>query len=293
VTYLCQPLAVPRIWGSRRSPSGEAIGETWWLYDGGGYSTPLLDASTGRPAGTVSSVLESGGLPGLVCPLTVKTLHTAEPLSLQVHPGAFGGGLCKAETWIFLEVSGGSRVLAGLSPGVTRSMLEEAVRSGKLDGALDSWEVHPGDSMHLPPGTAHALGPGFEVLEIQSGCDVTYRLSDWGRIGPDGHPRRLDIDEGLRCIDPEGGRPMVARDGLPGGLERLAGYSIRAVADSVFDLPAGGVLFLAGGRAEACGRSFAPPCCIMASAAGCTVRVSGLAYAATAVEERWTAEPGA
>ena len=39
------------------------------------------------------------------------------------------------------------------------------------------------------------------IAEIQQSSDTTYRLFDWNRIGPDGKPRQLHIQQALDVID--------------------------------------------------------------------------------------------
>jgi mannose-6-phosphate isomerase class I len=39
------------------------------------------------------------------------------------------------------------------------------------------------------------------VVEIQQPSDVTYRLSDWNRLGPEGRPRPLHVEQALEVID--------------------------------------------------------------------------------------------
>ena len=39
------------------------------------------------------------------------------------------------------------------------------------------------------------------ILEIQQNSDTTFRIYDWGRLGLDGSPRKLHIDESLKSID--------------------------------------------------------------------------------------------
>jgi mannose-6-phosphate isomerase class I len=292
VILLCRPLSVERIWGSLRSPSGATVGEIWWLYDGPAHSTTLVDLSRGCEAGTVSSALTGGLLPGDRCPLIFKTLHTADVLSIQVHPGAFGGDLCKSETWIFIRTDAPSMVLAGLAEGVSRKSLELSLESGNFDGILRPWDVSPGDSLHLPPGTVHALGAGNEVLEIQINCDVTYRLSDWGRLGADGSSRRLDVAEGLSCVDFRA-IPTLTRAGVPEALDSVAGYGIRKLCSCEVDLPGGGIVFSVEGGLGVSGRFIDSPCCVVASTEGGAVLVEGLGYAATALEGKWRARSGA
>jgi mannose-6-phosphate isomerase len=39
------------------------------------------------------------------------------------------------------------------------------------------------------------------VAEIQQSSDTTYRLYDWGRLGADGRPRPLHVQQALGAID--------------------------------------------------------------------------------------------
>ena len=38
-------------------------------------------------------------------------------------------------------------------------------------------------------------------MEVQQNCDITFRVDDWGRVGQDGKPRQLHIEESLKTID--------------------------------------------------------------------------------------------
>jgi len=58
-----------------------------------------------------------------------------------------------------------------------------------------------GDCVFIPAGTVHALGEGLLVAEIQQASDTTYRLFDWNRMGADGKPRPLHVEQGLEAID--------------------------------------------------------------------------------------------
>ena len=39
------------------------------------------------------------------------------------------------------------------------------------------------------------------MVEIQQSSNVTYRLFDWNRVGPDGKPRPLHVQEALDVVD--------------------------------------------------------------------------------------------
>ena len=96
---------------------------------------------------------------------------------------------------------------------------------GNVEEALHSFAVAPGDCIYVPAGTVHAIGEGILLAEIQQSSDITYRLHDWNRVGPDGLPRELHLEESLKCIDFEKGPvdPVTPRriSPLPQQLEEL------------------------------------------------------------------------
>lgn len=214
--YRCVPRSVERVWGSL--PGG--IGEVWWVYDDPEGSS-VLEPLSGGDRTELASVW-----PDSRFPLLVKTLHTNADLSVQVHPGLGGGFPRKDETWVVL--SGNGTIRAGILPGVAREDFEREVTSGNPALAMKSFEAFPGMTLHLPAGTVHSLGAGMSVLEVQTNCDVTYRLWDWGRKGSDGLPRPLHASLGLGAVNWEnGGRPVlptgVSIDGGDYILERTEG----------------------------------------------------------------------
>lgn len=144
-------------------------------------------------------------------PLLVKFLDAAQTLSVQVHPSdaqAAQWNLTdpgKTEAWIVLVADPGSLIYAGLKPGVDRRQLLEALQKGTCAELLHRFEPQPGDCVFLPPGTVHALGAGLLVAEIQQNSDTTFRLYDWGRLGLDGKPRTLHVEQALAVLNFEQG----------------------------------------------------------------------------------------
>ena len=57
--------------------------------------------------------------------------------------------------------------------------------------------VKQGDTVFMPAGTLHALGPGLLVYEVQQTSDWTYRVYDWGR--PATEKRPLHIEKSIRA----------------------------------------------------------------------------------------------
>jgi mannose-6-phosphate isomerase len=140
-------------------------------------------------------------------PLLMKFLDAAEILSVQVHPDdATAARLAtpdwgKTEAWVVIEALPGSLIYAGLNAGVDRHTLAAAVRDRRCQDCLHSFAARAGDCIFLPTGTVHALGAGLLVAEIQQSSDATFRLYDWNRVGPDGQPRPLHVEQALEVID--------------------------------------------------------------------------------------------
>jgi len=143
-------------------------------------------------------------------PLLVKYLDAREPLSVQVHPDdelgrELAGDRGKTEAWVVLAADPGSRVYAGLRPGVSRDDLERAIASGQVEPLLHHFEPKPGDCVMVEAGTVHAIGAGVLLAEIQQTSDATFRVFDWNRVDASGRPRELHVEKALRCIDFERG----------------------------------------------------------------------------------------
>lgn len=140
-------------------------------------------------------------------PLLVKFLDAERVLSVQVHPGDQfaaeyeNGSFGKTEMWFIVEARGNAEVIAGLRPGTTRAEFLEAAQSGSPEPFLQRHRVRAGDVVLVPAGRVHAMGAGIVALEIQQTSDITYRLHDWGRVGPDGKPRPLHLDRAIEVID--------------------------------------------------------------------------------------------
>ena len=220
------PVYQPRVWGGEQLRSvlhrdipetdGDPVGESWELADRPDVNSVVAE---GPLAGaTIGELVKHYGtsLLGRKCrgatrfPLLVKLIDSGERLSLQVHPDAAscsrlgGGAEPKTEMWYIVSALQGAQIFAGLKPRATRLKLTESVNTGdteSLESQLQVYESLPRDAYYLPAGTVHAIGAGNLLLEIQQNSDTTYRLSDWGRIGRDGKPRTLHVDQAMSSID--------------------------------------------------------------------------------------------
>ncbi|MFM9026356.1 MAG: type I phosphomannose isomerase catalytic subunit [Planctomycetaceae bacterium] len=207
------------LWGGRRFavelgrdlPPGDDYAESWELVDRGAEQSTV---ATGPLAGTGLGprVRERGrDLRGRAAPLPAfallfRFLDARLDLSVQVHPDdARAARLAppdrgKTEAWYVVDAAPGARIWAGTTPGVDAPAFAAALRAGRIVEVLHSFEPRPGDCVFIPAGTVHAIGAGLLVAEIQQSSDVTYRLHDWDRVGPDGTPRPLHVAAGLDAV---------------------------------------------------------------------------------------------
>ena len=215
-----EPILRRYLWGGRRLetvlgktlPSGDDYAESWELVDHGQDQSIV---TTGPLSGvTLHQLVRRHGTPLLgqhapqpQFPLLFKFLDAQKNLSVQVHPNDQQAARLappdrgKTEAWIVLHADPGSRIYAGLHPHVDRETLREAIAAGTAEDCLHALEPAVGDCLFVPAGTVHAIGAGLVIAEIQQASDITYRLYDWNRVGPDGNLRQLHVQEALAVID--------------------------------------------------------------------------------------------
>lgn len=201
------------VWGGARLRPGQApTAEAWVVYEGNQIAGGPLDGQTlaqaTREHGAELLGRQALEKTGERFPLLIKLLDCAEWLSLQVHPndeqaarlegpGHFG----KTEAWHILEAEQGAELLGGLKPGCSPEQMREAIQAGKpLVDCMHRLQVKAGDSLFIPAGMIHALGPGLLLYEIQQTSDITYRVYDWDRPASAG--RKLHIEQSLQVADP-------------------------------------------------------------------------------------------
>ena len=237
-----RPLLKQTIWGGRRlgDQLGKPIGEdsnyaeSWELVDHG-HDQSVVE--NGEVAGLSLAELVRGrpdwlwgaGPPaGSQFPLLLKYLDCNRVLSVQVHPDdAYGAtmptpDLGKTEAWYIVASLPESVVYAGLKSGVDRDALRQAVQAGRAEEVLHAFHPQAGDVVFIPAGTVHALGAGLLVAEIQQSSDTTFRLFDWNRLGADGNPRALHLEQALEVTDYQSGPVQPRRsDSLAVGWQTL------------------------------------------------------------------------
>lgn len=213
-----EPIYKQRIWGGQKLrdvfgkdlPADQKIGESWELAD---LPEDKSVIANGDLAGrTLHSAIEQypREITGdenfsLPFPLLIKILDAEDVLSVQVHPDPdtcrrMGKGDPKTECWYIIAAEPGAVIYKGLKKGVTKEQFAEAIERGTVAEMLIKVPVRVGECHFLPAGTAHAIGPGLLIAEIQTPSDTTYRVFDWNRVDDAGNARELHISEALESI---------------------------------------------------------------------------------------------
>lgn len=224
-----KPVFQSYLWGGRRLetvlrkqlPDDRDFAESWEVVD---HKDGQSEVANGELQGwTLSKLVRERGAelfgrhhPQPKFPLLFKFLDCNRNLSVQVHPNDEQGAkltppdLGKTEAWVILATKPGSCLYAGLKADVDRETFELNLNRGTAHKCLHRVEPHVGDCIFIPAGTVHALGEGLVVAEIQQSSNTTFRLFDWNRVGTDGNPRPLHIQEGVDVTDFDSG-PVAPR----------------------------------------------------------------------------------
>lgn len=214
-----KPLYMERVWGGRaiesflrrKLPGAAPIGESWELVDRPeAQSVIAVGPWAGRSLREVMTtqaeiIMGPGWPPGRPFPILVKWLDCRERLSLQVHPPASVaaqlGGEPKTENWYVARAEPGAAVLAGLKPGVDAGQFRTALKDNTAESLVQRLPTTAGDSILIRSGVMHAIDGGNLILEIQQNSDTTYRVYDWGRVGLDGKPRAMHIEQSMASLE--------------------------------------------------------------------------------------------
>jgi mannose-6-phosphate isomerase len=224
-----------RVWGGReletlygkKLPAGKPIGESWEISDRPGDESIVAN---GPLAGkTLRELMEkypreilgnAKPAAGNRFPILCKILDAREKLSLQVHPPAHKAaelkGEPKTEMWYIADAAPGAELYVGLKRGITRAEFEKRIAEGTVAECFHRVPVRAGDTMFLPSGRVHAIGAGLVIFEIQQNSDTTYRVFDWHRVGLDGKPRELHVEQSLASIDFEDFEPLLVAEKFSG-----------------------------------------------------------------------------
>jgi mannose-6-phosphate isomerase len=216
--FRIEPIFVPRIWGARslaplypeKTNLQDPIGEVWLT----GVDCKIASGSfAGRKLGEAwremppewrgTRFTEPGDFP-----LLIKFIFPNDKLSIQVHPDdayaaaheQAAGGRGKTEMWHAVSAEPRAQVLVGLKPGVDKKRFREGLAYHTLENLFEAHAVKKGDTLFVPAGTPHTIGPNMILCEVQEYSDLTYRVYDYGRVDAHGKPRELHIEKALEVM---------------------------------------------------------------------------------------------
>jgi len=213
-----QPIYMTRVWGGRtleanyqrNLPDEQPYGESWELSDREHEQSLVLSGiHEGRTLNELwtknREEIFGSNLEGDRFPLLIKILDARDDLSIQVHPPAeiapSLGGDPKTEMWYIADRDPEAKLYIGFKNGVSRDQFADSLEDGSVEDQVHAVQPEIGESIFIPSGRLHAIGAGFLIYEIQQNSDTTYRVFDWNRVGLDGTPRDLHVEESMKSID--------------------------------------------------------------------------------------------
>ncbi|WP_394769980.1 class I mannose-6-phosphate isomerase [Lacisediminihabitans sp.] len=197
----------PEDWvGSTTSVRGHAPEGQTRLPDG----ELLADAVSREPIGWLGAAhLERFGADTM---LLVKLLDAGQRLPIHAHPdGGFAAEHLaaahgKAEAWYILTPG---TVYLGLRESIDPAELRGLVdgqQTERMLGLLHAIDVAANDTVYVPPGMLHAIGPGILLAEVQEPEDLSILL-EWTGFeldgAADGH-LGLGFELALSAVDTSG-----------------------------------------------------------------------------------------
>ena len=153
---------------------------------------------------------------GAEFPIRFDFLDTmdGQNLSLQVHPlteyihKKFGMSYTQDESYYILDCQKDGGVFLGVKEGIDpEEMIAELkeAQTGKIrfnaDKYVNFFKAEKFDHYLIPAGTVHCSSGDCMVLEISATpYNFTFKLWDWDRLGLDGLPRPIHIEDGEKVI---------------------------------------------------------------------------------------------
>jgi mannose-6-phosphate isomerase len=210
------PKIAPAIWGGgelvrdygKHGDAHAKLGESWECWDADAVTNGALTGSTIAMLRERLGAEFLGDLdPTQIFPVLTKIITAHEWLSVQVHPNdAYAQRVehqrvGKTECWYVIAAHADAELVVGWTRETSREEYEQRVDNGTLAEILRKVPVKAGDTVYVPSGMVHAIGPGVTVFETQQASDLTYRLFDWNGVGLDGKPRELHVAKAADVLD--------------------------------------------------------------------------------------------
>lgn len=153
---------------------------------------------------------------GAEFPIRFDFLDTmgGQNLSLQVHPltdyihNRFGMSYTQDESYYILDAGADGGVYLGLKEGIDPEKMIEDLKTAQRGEAyfpaehyVNRFPAKKHDHFLIPAGTVHCSSKDCMVLEVSATPYIfTFKLWDWDRVGLDGIPRPIHIEDGRQVI---------------------------------------------------------------------------------------------
>jgi mannose-6-phosphate isomerase len=200
-----------RVYGKNADPKA-TLGESWECWDTNAVTNGTLRGSTVAMLRDRLKAEFLGDLdPARTFPVLTKIITAHDWLSVQVHPNddyaqrVEHQPVGKTECWYVIAAKPNAELVVGWNRDTSREEYEQRVADGTLAAILRKVPVKAGDTVYIPAGMVHAIGPGVTVFETQQTCDLTYRMFDWDRMGLDGKPRELSVRKAADVLNYQAG----------------------------------------------------------------------------------------
>ena len=134
-------------------------------------------------------------------PILIKFIDAMDNLSVQVHPTKeycelTGKGQSKTECWYIIDCDEDAGLILGFKDKISPEEFKAAIENNTLTDYVETVKVKKGDFFFIDSGTLHAICKGILLAEVQESSNTTYRIYDYNRVGADGKPRELHVDDG-------------------------------------------------------------------------------------------------
>lgn len=135
-------------------------------------------------------------------PLLVKFIDTMDDISVQVHPDdeyarEVSGDWGKAQLWYVVDCEPGAYLICGFNDELNIEDFRQRIENDTLISAVNTFEVHRGDTFFIEPGTLHAVGKDIVLAEIGQNSELSYRVYDYCRVDENGESRPLNTEQAL------------------------------------------------------------------------------------------------
>ncbi|MGD0476342.1 MAG: type I phosphomannose isomerase catalytic subunit [Candidatus Velthaea sp.] len=176
------PKLAPAIWGGgelvreygKHGDPQAKLGESWECWDADAVTNGAVKGSTLAMLRERLGAAFLGDLdPTQIFPVLTKIITAHEWLSVQVHPNdAYAQRVehrpvGKTECWYVMAARADAELVVGWTRDTSRAEYEERVGNGTLAEILRKVPVKAGDTVYVPSGMVHAIGPGVTVFETQ------------------------------------------------------------------------------------------------------------------------------